>query len=323
MAPVLPAGILTAMMTTLSLLARRLALPLALILTVLPIFRGNAETLEENRAKMAAQNKALPDGTIKPMPWHLVDLWWDLGTNAPFESYSLDVDILDDVPADIHLYIAPIGLGKLNGAGFYGGLQTQSDGKTIADESDRGIGRGIIFSRWDERDTAAIRAAAPGGYFQSSGNEGDFISVRAPYEWTKGSYTYRLVKMDRSVVHGEVGTWVGGFVYSHERHENAFIGAMWFKGADLVLDKSIASFIEIYGGRIPIATIPTVHIRYANPTVNGVPIPDPVVKGHFDKGIPEVADVQWQDGGVNISINATNQIVRPARRYTIHPAGNN
>ena len=309
------------MIKTLSRSAHRLLPLLALGLSVLPLTRTCAETLEENRTKMAAQNRALADGTIKPMPWHLVDLWWDLGTNAPFESYSLDVDILDDVPADIHLYLAPIGLGKLNGAGFYGGLQTQSDGKTAADEQGRGIGRGIIFSRWDERDTAAIRAAAPGGYFQSSGNEGDFISVRAPYAWTKGSYTYRLVKMDRSVVHGDVGTWVGGFVESHDRHENAFIGAMWFKGADLLLDKSIASFVEIYGGRIHVSSIPTVRLRYAHPTVNGVPVPDPVVKGHFDKGIPEVADVQWQDGGVNISINATNQIIRPARRYTIHPAG--
>ena len=301
---------------------RHFLLPVALLgLTALLPLSSPAMTLEEERAQLKAENAALAPDTIKPMPWHVVDLWWNLGTNTPFDSYSIDVAILNDVPDDINLYIAPIGLGKLSGMGFYGGLQTHSDGKTVDDPQGRGIGRGIIFSRWDERDTDAVRAAAPGGYFQSSGNEGDFISVRAPYAWTKGHYTYRLVKMDRSVVHGDVGTWVGGFVYSHERHENAFIGAMWFKGEDLVLEKSIASFVEIYGGRIPISKIPTVCIRYENPTVNGHVVPLPGVDGHFDKGIPEVADVQWKEGGVEISVNATNQIVRPARRYAIHKAG--
>ncbi|MEO2021074.1 MAG: hypothetical protein ABGX05_04550, partial [Pirellulaceae bacterium] len=66
----------------------------------------------------------------KAMPWHLVDVWWDVGQDTPFESYSIDVTIKDPVPADINLYIAPIGLGHLNGIPFYGGLQTQADGYT-------------------------------------------------------------------------------------------------------------------------------------------------------------------------------------------------
>lgn len=299
------------------LLSPLLMLSLGLVMATLP---GRAETLEQNRAELKAQNKLLPDGVIKGTPWHLVDLWWNLGTNAPFESYSIDVDILDDVPTNINLYISPVGLGKLNGAGFYGGLQTHSDGHSQADLADRGIGRGIIFSRWDERDTAAIRPAAPGGYFQSAGNEGDFISVRAPYQWLKGRYTYRLVKMDRGEVNGERGTWVGGFVYSYERHENAFIGALWFKGEDLVLDKSIASFVEIYGEMIPVTDIPTVRIRYENLTVNGRPVTNPGVAGSFDQGIPDVADVQWKDGGVEINVNATNNIVHPKRFYSLHKA---
>jgi hypothetical protein len=283
-----------------------------------------AETLAENQTTataMAAQEPALPPGKLKDTPWHLVDLWWNLGTNTPFESYSIDVDILDEVPTNINLYLSPVGFGKLNAAGFYGGLQTHADGHSIDNPEDRGIGRGLIFSRWDERDPTAVRAAAPGGYFQSAGNEGDYVSVRAPYEWTKGRYTYRVVKMDHSQVHAQDGTWVGAFVYSYERHENAFVGALWFKDNDLVLDKSIASFVEIYGATIPVTTIPTVRIRYENPTVNGKIISWPGVDGSFDKGIPDIADVQWKDGGIEISVNATNQIARQKRYYTIHQAG--
>src|ERR1700744_5496972 len=100
------------------------ALILGLVATAL---HGWGETLEENRAEMKAANKALSDGTLKDTPWHLVDLWWNLGTNAPFQSYSIDINVMDDVPTNVNLYISPVGLGKLNGMGFYGGLQTHSD----------------------------------------------------------------------------------------------------------------------------------------------------------------------------------------------------
>jgi hypothetical protein len=62
------------------------------------------------------------------MPWHLVDIWWGIGEDVPFESYSLDVGISDDVLSSVNLYIAPIGLGHLSKTPFYGGIQTQADG---------------------------------------------------------------------------------------------------------------------------------------------------------------------------------------------------
>ena len=60
------------------------------------------------------------------MPWHLVDIWWDIGQDAPFESYSIDVDISDDVPSTKNLYISPIGIGHLNNIPFYGGSPNAS-----------------------------------------------------------------------------------------------------------------------------------------------------------------------------------------------------
>ena len=66
-------------------------------------------------------------GNCPPPPWHLVDLWWDIGQDSPFESYSVDVDLSDDVPSTTSLYIAPVGLGHLGKTPFYGGIQTQMD----------------------------------------------------------------------------------------------------------------------------------------------------------------------------------------------------
>ena len=72
------------------------------------------------------------DQPHKPPPWHLVDIWWDMGEDQPFESYAIDVTISADVPSSVNLYIAPIGLGQLSGIKFYGGIQTQADGYSKA-----------------------------------------------------------------------------------------------------------------------------------------------------------------------------------------------
>ncbi|MGA2256634.1 MAG: hypothetical protein ABSG53_18450, partial [Thermoguttaceae bacterium] len=40
-----------------------------------------------------------PKSEYPPPPWHLIDVWWDIGQDMTFQSYSVDVDISDDVPA--------------------------------------------------------------------------------------------------------------------------------------------------------------------------------------------------------------------------------
>ena len=158
------------------------------------------------------------------MPWHLTDVWWDLGKDQPFESFSMDVTIDTDIPEGVRLYVAPIGLGHLSGSAFYGGIQTLADATTRTDAALRQIGPGFLFSMWGERSLDAIRTA-DGGLLQSSGHEGDFVSVRRPYKWKKGAYTYRITRMDEEEVEGHPYTWVGAFVESHETHENLFIGS--------------------------------------------------------------------------------------------------
>lgn len=58
--------------------------------------------------------------------------------------------------------------------------------------------------------------------------------------------------MDRELVDGKPATCVGAFVHSHVKDENIFIGALRFKGENLVLDRKVASFVEVYRNRIPV-----------------------------------------------------------------------
>ena len=235
------------------------------------------------------------------MPWHLVDLWWDIGTNVPFESYSIDVSISDNISPTKNLYIAPIGLGHLNKTPFYGGIQTQSDGYTKHNQQLRKIGPGFLMSMWGERSIDAIRPSL-GGYYQSSGHEGDFVSIRRPFKWTKGTFTYKIVRMDKEIINNKPYTWVGAFVYSHEKDENIFIGALRFQGHDLMLSPKIASFVEVYGQRKPVAEIPKLTVRFGNLRVNGKSATVKSVEAIYPPNVPDYADAESNDGSVVIEV---------------------
>ena len=249
----------------------------------------------------SAQEKPAAEPRYSRMPWHLVDVWWDIGADVPFQSYSIDVTISDDVPSSTNLYIAPIGLGHFGKAQFYGGIQTQVDGHTKKDAEVRKLGPGFLFSMWGERSLDAIRPSI-GGFCQSSGHEGDFVSVRRPYEWHKGKYTFKMVRMDREEIDGKPFTWVGVFVYSHEKDENAFVGALRFQGDDLVLSRKLASFVEVYGRRIPVAEIPKVTVTLGNLVVNGRPVSVSSAEAVYPRGVPDFADASMEDDNLVIKV---------------------
>jgi hypothetical protein len=264
---------------------------------------------------LLAQESPQKEKKYAPMPWHLVDTWWDIGKETVFESLAVDVTISSDVPANVNLYIAPIGLGHLDKTPFYGGIQTQSDGNTRSDPKLRRLGPGLLFSMWNERKVEAIRPAM-GGYFQSSGHEGDFVSARRPYAWAKGKYTYKLCRMDREMVDGQPCTWVGAFVYSHGKDENIFVGALRFKGENLLLQRKVANFVEIYGARRPVADIPRLAITFGPPQVNGIPVKGATAEAIYPPGVPDVAEAVVKEGGLLVTLGEEKS-VRPKRRVKL------
>ena len=235
-------------------------------------------------------------------PWHLVDLWWDLGEARTFESLAIDFELSDDVPETVNLYIAPIGLGKLSGTSFYGGIQTQIGPLTATRSGQRlTLGRGAIFSRWDERSLDAVRLAQGGGC-ESSGYEGNFISVRNRFAWTKGQYTLQLRRMDVERIDDKPHTWVGMFMYGKAGGDERYVGAMRFPGAPLTLDRHLASFVEIYGRRIPLDKIPKLDVTIAAIRVNGQPIAEPHVRAIYPQGVPDYANAEAAKPGVVIHV---------------------
>lgn len=236
------------------------------------------------------------EAKLKPMPWHLGDLWWDIGeaaTKEQLQTLDLEFTIKGNIPDTANLYIAPTGgSGGVQGQGFYGGLQTDSwMNRTWAqprEDQRRRIGRGAIFSTWDDRSLESIATPAD-GYFDSSDHEGDFISVRHKLQWGEGRYTYRVQRLCESDDRGHKRAWVGAFVINHQTGAVTWVGALRLKGADLRLTRRLSAFVEIYGGRRPLDTLPFgLEVTFFAPKINGKAIPEPHVMEQYDPGLPDL-----------------------------------
>jgi hypothetical protein len=216
-----------------------------------------------------------------PTPWHLGCI--NILNSGSDDLQSLSVDIeLAIVEKDINLYIAPFGLGYINNISFYGGLQCWKENSSI--------GKGLIFSRWNERNYDAIQFHAEDGSCESGGYEGDFISTRRPYKWHNGKYQLRLYKSGNA--HGDPlpdaytrddlnyswgkyeHSWIHYEIIDLSIADTFHVGALAFPGSKLKLGPTMAIFIEVWGGPNPVPpeNIPYGVIIIDQFKANGVPL---------------------------------------------------
>lgn len=197
--------------------------------------------------------------------FHLITLFWDLGNDLDeFDSCSVDVLFLDDLPDSCKLFISPLG-GKINGNDYYSGFITRiPDVITRNNRIQRHIGRGLIFSRWGDTSAENIRPSRD-GFFFTGVHEGPNASVRPPYLWKKGRYRLQVNRMDRE---GTKRFWIGCFVYDYGNDENFFVGGLRFDGAKLKLNQYMSSFVEVFGDS-PQQKLPKFSLVIGNLAVNG------------------------------------------------------
>ncbi len=219
---------------------------------------------------------ASPAKPLPKFPWHMMNLWWEMPATDDFQSLDIDVRVKGEVdPSKINLYIAPIGVGELNGVSFYGGIQSNIGGYAVSPDSPTGPyhkGKGAIFSRWGNKDldTSFVRPASD-GLIEAAGYEGDFASGRRPYAWGEGTYTYSLRKLTyEKDKEGKEWTWVGAFVTDKATGQFTFVSSLKFPGRKLAFWGRHSAFIEIYGGKVvDIAALPPLEIAIGHPRVNG------------------------------------------------------
>lgn len=265
---------------------------------------------------------------LPPLPWHLANIWWEFEKPVEhFTSLEVDVTIDRDVPGDYNLYISPCGIAKINGLQFYGGIQTNINGWSGKESRERvHRGKGGIFSRWSSDKTTPIgldhvRTAGDDCLVESAGYEGEFASVRRPFAWTKGTYTWCITK---GVTEGE-STWFTCTIRdaADRVHE---VGSLRFEGKDFTFWQKHSAFVEVYStSKIPKSGIPKVHVAFGWPRLNGKKVP--LKKAHAfypDKGGPDSPDCAWVKAkGENCVVEVGHIFKRDEakRRHDLHLAG--
>ncbi len=213
---------------------------------------------------------------LPSLPWHVADFWWTFDKPTEhFESLDMDVTIDRDLPPDVNLYVSPLGVAEINGLQFYGGLQTNINGWATTESRERVFpGRGAIFSRWSNDKKTPIglhHVRKPlDGLCESAGYEGEFCSVRRPFAWGKGAYTYSIVKGDSEKVEDKDCTWFHCLVRSHQTGATTAVGSLRFEGTDFTYWAKHAAFVEVYStAKVPRSNIPPVVVTFGYPRING------------------------------------------------------
>jgi hypothetical protein len=161
-------------------------------------------------------------------------------------------------------------------------------------------GKGAIFSRWSSDHTTPIgldhvREAGPDCLVESAGYEGEFASVRRPFAWSRGTYTYQIVKGATEVSEGKTNTW---FTCRVKDGSGATleVGSLRFEGSDFTFWGRHSAFVEVYStSKIPRSGIPKVNVTFSLPRINGRVAPVKRASAYYPSkpGEPASPDCAW------------------------------
>jgi hypothetical protein len=284
----------------------------------------------ESCVQPSPEEMARAAGVVLPrQPWHVANIWWDFEKPIEhFTSLQIEVTIDRDIPATYNLYISPCGIAKINDLSFYGGLQSNINGWRNATNQERVFpGHGAIFSRWssDKKTPVGlenVRVARSDCLVESAGYEGEFASVRRPFAWTKGTYTYAIEKRGTEIADGRTNTWFACTVKSPDGSVRE-IGSLRFEGGDFVFWARHSAFVEVYSTeRIPHSDIPKVNITFGWPMVNGEKVPLKKVTAYYphkadEPAAPDCAWIKADGENVRVEIGAIFRRDEALRRHEL------
>jgi hypothetical protein len=221
----------------------------------------------QSRAPLTQQERVAGEG----FRGSLVNMTWDCQVDsAQLDELSIEFFLTRDLRDGDTVYIAPL-FGRINGQGFYSGIQTDVRGwKSKTDRTDIQIGRGLIFSRWAESGHRIPLYYAEGGskaVYESDNYEGSFVSVRKPFRWSAGTWCLDI-RRQSTTEKDQRYSWFKSYLIDTRSGTEIWIGSLRFDGTSFAVSRSFTSFIEVYG-----AThngIPQLEIGFAPPKINGM-----------------------------------------------------
>lgn len=215
-------------------------------------------------------NVAAEDTRYRSLPWHLVDQYHRMPTGKSFEKIEIDMTLSGETDMEPSMYFSPL-WGQIDGNGFYFGLLS----KVFDTRINKVVGKGAIFSRWGLGRDSDIRIPDGGWSYvgkKGSSGEGNFLSVRIPFDWTAGTYTFLMKTRDEAPTPD--GTWVDLSIYVHTTARLIDVGGLRFKPGPMKVARGLANFIEVFaprgGGRHAYPkSLPMLDVTFSKPRLNG------------------------------------------------------
>lgn len=157
----------------------------------------------------------------------------------------------------------------------------------------------FIWSRWATRDKADAWVVE-GGTIESAGYEGDFVGVRYPYTWGKGTYTVHVMMRDTDAV----GTWYEMMIYDHQVKKWTKIGRLRFPAANGALpfiEDGGGSWCEVFGGTKSSEDIGLFHLSYGGVYSCGRTVSAREVRFSYGKDTPN-CDIALDPDGKRVHV---------------------
>jgi hypothetical protein len=249
--------------------------------------------------------------------WTQINLFYYLADTAvDIKTYSIDFELLDEVPANTSMTIATHGGGTINNINYWGSLQTDWGGfenpQYLSDENQyQEIGRSFNFSRWDETRTEALRLA-PNGYCYVDDSEEPTIGVSNIFNWKKGKYTITLYASDIKVtIDGRIHTMVGIRLLDKSNGKTTETGMLAFPGDKLRFGSQMNMFLQIFNEDGTLEQTPKISMTFTNFKLNDKLIDPMDVETYFPYNMPHWAEASLIENGFRIEIG------KPFKRHVV------
>ena len=174
----------------------------------------------------------------------------------------------------------------------------------------------FIWSRWATRDKADAWVAE-GGTIESAGYEGDFVGIRYPYEWGKGTYTVHVMMREMD----DVGAWYEMRIYDHQKKEWIKVGRLRFPKTDgglPFIEDGGGSWCEVFGGTTSSKDIGLFHLSYGGVYSCGRTVEAREVRFSYGKDTPN-CDISMDPDGrrVHVMFGGETRRVTPEGTYKL------
>ncbi|MDO9464882.1 MAG: hypothetical protein Q7J67_06255 [bacterium] len=233
---------------------------------------------------------------------------WKLGLEKLIDlSIDITFHTKPQPPAAVYIQLYDFHIGK---TGQYFGFQ-YSFNKNVRLETK------FVWSRWGTRDKANAWVQK-GGWIESAGYEGDFVGIRYPYKWGKGTYTVHLMMRNTD----EAGTWYEMRICDHQKKKWTKIGRLRFPqahdgGLPFIKDGG-GSWCEVYGGTKSSADIGVLHLSYGGVYTCGRTIAAREVSLNYGKTSPNSnISIDYDGRRVHVKYGEKTRRLTPAGKHEL------